>query len=168
MEHYVESAVRINATSKKVWEILDDFGGVENFSFGVEQSPIIGEKSSGLGAKQHCVFYDKKSVYEEIIEYEENKSFKVVLSELSMPMRTMFAGFSVEKVTDTTCEVSMYMDFVVKLGPLGALMGMVIMRPMMKGLQKKLLSGLAYYSFTGKTIGSELPPSEELAQALVS
>ncbi len=85
-----------------------------------------------------------------------------------MPMKTMFAGFSVEKVTDTTCEVSMYMDFVVKLGPLGALMGMVIMRPMMKGLQKKLLSGLAYYSFTGKTIGSELPPSEELAQALVS
>ncbi|NKB24008.1 MAG: hypothetical protein GKR87_06455 [Kiritimatiellae bacterium] len=65
MEHHVESAVRINATSKKVWEILDDFGGVENFSSGVEQSPIIGEKNSSLGAKRHCVFYDKTGVHEE-------------------------------------------------------------------------------------------------------
>lgn len=48
------------------------------------------------------------------------------------------------------------------------LMGAVIMRPVMKGTQKKLLSGLAYHAVTGKTIGSDLPASEELAPALVS
>jgi len=168
MEHHVESTVQINAPAEKVWELLDDFGGVEKFSFGVEKSPIVSEKDSGVGAKRHCVFYDKTSVMEEIIEYEEKKSFKVVLTDFSMPLKTMYAGFSVEKVTETTCEVRQYMDFVVKFGPLGALIGIVMMRPMMKGLQKKILSGLAYHAFTGKTIGSEMPPSQELAQALVS
>ncbi|WDD98057.1 SRPBCC family protein [Thalassomonas actiniarum] len=166
MEHRVESAVKINATAEKVWEILDDFGAVEKFSFGLQKSPIIGDKHSGLGAKRHCVFHDNSSVNEEIVEYQENKSFKVVLSEFSMPMESMYAGFKVEKISDTSCEVSMHMDFVVKFGPLGALMGMAMMRPMMKGVQKKMLSGLAYHAFTGKTIGSKLPPSAELAPAL--
>lgn len=165
MEHQVGSAVKINVSAEKVWGILDDFGGVDNFSVGVEQSPIIGDKNSGLAAKRHCLFYDKSSVVEEIIEYEESKSFKVVLTEFTMPMKAMYAGFKVEKITETSCEVSMYMTFTVKFGPLGALMGLM-MRPVMKGVQKKLLSGLAYHAFTGKNIGSVLPPNEELAQAL--
>lgn len=168
MEHRVESAVRIKATAEKVWKILDNFAGVEKFSFGVEKSSILGDKHSGLGAKRHCVFYDNTGVHEEIVEYQENKSFKVVLSEFSMPMKTIYAGFKVEKLSETSCEVSMYMDFVVKFGPLGMLMGIVMMRPLMKGVQKKMLSGLAYHAFTGKTIGSKLPPSEELAQAFAS
>jgi hypothetical protein len=168
MEHHVETKLRINASSENVWEILDDFGGVERFSIGVEKSSIVGGKNSGLGAIRHCIFYDKTSVHEEIMEYEEKKRFKVILTDFSMPMKAMYAGFSVEKVTETTCEVSMYMDFVVKFGPLGALMGAVIMRPMMRGVQKKMLSGLAYHAFTGENIGSELPSNKELSQALVS
>lgn len=165
MEHKVGTKVQIKMPIEKVWAILDDFGGVEKFSIGVEKSPIIGEKNSGLGAKRHCVFYDKTSVVEEIIEYDEKNSFKVVLTEHSMPMKAMYAGFRVEKVTDESCEVSMHMDFVVKFGLLGSLMGLM-MRPVMKGVQKKLLSGLAYYAFTGGVIGSALPPREDLAQAL--
>lgn len=75
MEHHVESSVRINASSEKVWEILDDFGGVEKYSSGVNKSQIVGEKDSGLGAIRHCIFQDKTSVHEEIVEYEERKSF---------------------------------------------------------------------------------------------
>ncbi|OUS25432.1 hypothetical protein A9Q99_21120 [Gammaproteobacteria bacterium 45_16_T64] len=168
MEHQVRSSVQINVSAEQAWGILDDFGGVEKFSVGVETSPIISEKNTGLGAIRHCVFYDGTGVHEEIIEYEDKKSLKVVLTEHSMPLKTMYAGFRVEKLTETSCEVTMCMDFVVKFGLLGALMGKLMLRPVMKGVQKKLLSGLAYHAFTGNTIGSELPPSEELAQALAS
>lgn len=167
MEHQVESSLRINATAEKVWNILDDFGAVENFSVGVERSPIVGEKKSGMGAKRHCVFYDKNSVIEEIIEYDAEKRFKVSLTESSMPMKSMYAEFNVEKLSDISCEVTLSMNFVVKFGPLGALMGMLMMRPLMKGVQKKMLSGLAYHAVTGKNIGSELPSSDEMAQAIV-
>jgi len=147
-------------------EIQDGFGGVEKFNFGLEKSPIIGDKKSGLGAKRRCIFHDKTSALEEIIEYEENKSFKVELSEFSMPMKSMYAGFKVTKLTATSYKVSMFMNFEVKFDPLGALMGLVMMRPMMKGVQKKILSGLTYHAFTGKTITSKLPPSKELPPAI--
>jgi len=166
MEHHVESKLIVNVSSDKAWEVLDDFSGIEKFSIGVEKSSLVGEKKTGLGAKRHCVFYDESSVIEEIIEYEENKGLKVVLTDFSMPMKSMYAGFAIKKITETSCEVSMYMDFVVKFGVFGSLLGALVMRPVMKGVQKKLLSGLAYYAFTGKTIGSKLPTSEDLSQAI--
>ncbi len=165
MEHTVETALTMNVIAEKAWGVLDYFGGVEKFSVGVESSPIIGNQATGLGAKRHCVFYDKSSVIEEIIDYQDKTSLKVVLSEFTMPMKTMYAGFRVEKRSDTQCEVFMHMNFVMKFGPLGALMGLM-MRPMMKSVQKKMLSGLAYHALTGNAIGDKLPPQEELAQAL--
>ncbi len=167
MEHQVNSVVRINASAEKVWAILDDYSAVEKFSFGLDKSRLIGEIESGLGAKRQCVFHDGTSVVEEIVEYKANHSFKVVLTEFTMPLKTMYATLKVEKVTNTRCDVSMNMSFVMKFGPLGALMGMLMLRPFMKRIQKKSLSGLAYHAFTGNSIGSELPPKDVLAPALV-
>lgn len=165
MEHQVVSSVRINASAEKVWEVLDNYGDLDKFSTGVESSPIMGDKQTGMGAKRHCVFYNKDSVVEEVVEYEENKVLTVVLTDLSAPLKTMTAKFKLEKVSDTQCDVSMQMNFVVRFGPLGALLGLVMMRPVMRGIQKTLLSGLAYYTVTGEAIGSELPPKEALAKA---
>jgi len=83
----------MNVPAEKVWSVLDDFGGVEKFSVGVEHSSIVGEKSAGLGAKRHCIFYDKSSVLEEIIESTKGKSFNVPLSESSMPLKFIHAEF---------------------------------------------------------------------------
>jgi hypothetical protein len=58
-------------------------------------------------------------------------------------------------------------DFVVKGGPLGWLMGQFIMRPVMKGVFKKVMSGMAYYAKTGKLVGEKLPSNEELAPIVV-
>ncbi len=168
MEHTVGTSVRINASAEKVWQILDDFGDVDQFSIGVKRSPIIGDKTSGLGAKRHCVFYDDSSLVEEIIEYEAHKRLKVSLDEPPKPMKAMCAGFVVTSINETQCEVAMHMDFVMKLGPLGALVGLVMMRPVMRGVQKKLLTGLAYYAVTGKALDNTLPPRVELEKAFAA
>jgi hypothetical protein len=42
-----------------------------------------------------------------------------------------------------------------------------MMRPVLKGVQKNLLTGIAYHAFTGKTVGSKLPSNEELAPAII-
>lgn len=168
MQHQATSSVRMNVSAEKVWAVLDDYVGLDKYSNGVETTTIIGDKATGLGAKRHCVFYNKDSVVEEITEYEENKVFTVELSELSAPLKSMVASFRIEKRSETSCEVFMTMDFSVRFGPLGIVLGILMMRPVLKGVQKNLLTGIAYHAFTGKNVGSELPSKDELAPALTA
>ena len=166
MAHHVENTVRFNVPAKKVWEVLNDFGGIEKFSPTVESSPIVNGKDSGLGAKRHCTFYDGSSVVEEIVEYQEGQSITIALSEYSMPLKSAIANMKVASVDANTSDLTMSMDFVVKGGPFGWLMGFFMMRSMMKGIFKKVLYGLAYHSATGKTVGNKLPSEQELSLAL--
>lgn len=166
MVQHVEYTMRVNIPAKKVWEVLEDFSSIERFSPAVKKSPIMEGKASGLGAKRHCEFYDGTSVVEEIIDYEEGKGFQVELTEYSMPLKSLTAKMKVEKVNASVSDISMSMDFVVKGGPFGWLMGFMMMRPMMKGVIKKILTGLAYHSATKKIVGQELPPPDSFSLAL--
>jgi hypothetical protein len=58
------------------------------------------------------------------------------------------------------------MDFVVKYGPIGWLMGTMMMKPMMKGITRDVMRGLAFHVVTGNTVGSEMPSAEALAVAV--
>lgn len=167
MAHHLQTVLKINASAEKVWQVLDDYAGVEKFSIGIDKSPLIGDKKTGLGAIRHCIFHDQSSLHEEIIEYQAYKSFKVVLSNFTVPMKFMHAAFNVEKLSDTSCKVTMNMDFEVKFGLLGKILGALVIGRLIKRVNKDLLLGLAYYTVTGKTLGSELPSKEELAPALV-
>ena len=166
MAHHVEYKMRVNIPSKKVWEVLEDFSSVERFSDAVETSPLLDGKSSGLGTKRKCTFYDGSSIVEEIVDYEEGKSLKMEVSEYSMPLKSLHAVMKVEAVDAKTSDISMSMEYVVKGGPLGWIMGFFMMRPMMKGVIKKTLTGLAYHSATGKLLGNKLPSKEDLSLAL--
>lgn len=168
MAHHVENKMRVNVPANKVWEVLEDFSSVEKYAFSVDKSPLLEGKSSGLGTKRKCDFYDGTSVVEEIIGYQKGKGFKVELSEYSMPVKSLVAGMKVEEVDAKTSDISMEMDFVVKGGPFGWLMGFFMMRPMLRGVAKKVLTGLAYHSATGKIIGKSLPSKEDLSLALNS
>jgi len=108
-------------------------------------------------------FYDGSSVVEEIVDLQEGKSITMVLSEYSMPLKSAVAIMKVSPVNENTSELTLSMNFVVKAGPLGWLMGVVLMRPLMKGVFKKVLCGLAYYSATRKTVGNKLPSEDELS-----
>jgi ribosome-associated toxin RatA of RatAB toxin-antitoxin module len=166
MAHHVKNIMRVNVPAAKIWEVLGDFSSIERFAPTIKTSPIVGGKSSGLGAKRLCTFNDGSSLIEEIIDYQEGKSFKIEISEFSMPLKSQHAEMKVEEVDANTCDISMLVDFVVKGGPFGWVMGLIMMRPLMKSVTKNILTGLAYHTVTGKLIGSELPPKEELTLAL--
>ena len=166
MAHHVETTLRVNATAEKVWATLADFSSIERFSSKVESSPIVGEKSGGLGAKRKCTFYDQSTVLEEIVEYEEGASFRIELTEYSMPLESLRAQMKVTPLDEVSCDVSFSMDYVVKFGPVGWLMGQLMMKPMMRRVTQDVLRGLAFHVVTGNNVGSTLPSSADLAPAL--
>lgn len=167
MSHHVEQTIRINVRDSKVWEVLGDFASVEHFSTGVDRSPLLPGKTEGVGTKRICYFYDKTSVVEEITRFEDGKSFDVVLTEYSMPLKSLHATMGVRAVNNTTSDIYMSMDYVVKFGPLGWVMGALLMRPMMNKVMKGVLKGLAFHSATGKNVATQLPDDHEMASILV-
>lgn len=168
MAHHTEKTIKVNVPAAKIWQVLGDFSSVEKFATTIKTSPIVNDKSSGLGAKRKCTFNDGSSLVEEIIDFQEGEGYKMVLSEFSLPLKSMHAEMRVKEIDENSSELFMSSDFVVKAGSLGWLMGYLLMRPMMKGVFKKLLSGLAYHCVTGKRIGEKLPPNEELAKIMLS
>jgi len=157
MKQRIEKSMKFNIPAASIWNTLENFAGIEKYAPTIKSSPIVGEQQTGLGAKRRCTFADGSSLVETIVEYEEGEGYRMALSEYSFPLKYMFADIYVKPVDEQSSEVTMSSDFLVKAGPLGWLMGFFLMRPIMKGAFKKVMSGLAYYSETGKTIGENIP-----------
>ncbi|MCD4657807.1 MAG: SRPBCC family protein [Planctomycetes bacterium] len=168
MTHHTEKTIKVNVPAEKIWQVLADFSSVERFAVTIKTSPIVNDVKSGLGAKRKCTFNNGSSLVEEIIDFREGQGFKMVLSDYSLPLKSMHSEMGIRKIDENISEIYMSTDFVVKGGPLGRLMGHFLMRPAMKGVFKKLLSGLAYHCVTGKLVGEKLPPNEELAKIVIS
>jgi ribosome-associated toxin RatA of RatAB toxin-antitoxin module len=166
MAQQVKNNMRVNVSATKIWEVLRDYSSIEKFAPTIKSSPIVEGKSSGLGAKRLCTFNDGSSLIEEITDYQEGKSFKLVVSEHSMPLISQNAEMKVAAVDENTCDIFMTVNFVVKGGPFGLIMGIVMMKPLMNSVTKNILTGLAYHSITGKIIGDKMPSKEELTSAL--
>ena len=167
MAHHTENSIKVNVPAEKIWKILADFSSVEKFATTIDSSPIVGDIQSGLGTKRKCTFNDGSSLVEEITEFQEGQGFKMELSEFSLPLKEMQAQMGVKKIDANSSEIYMSADFIVKAGPLGWLLGHLVMRPVMKGVFKKLMSGLAYHCVTGNLVGEKLPPNDELANIVI-
>jgi len=168
MAHHIERTLKVNVSAEKIWQVLENYSGVENFAATIKSSPIVGDIKSGLGAKRKCTFNDGSSLVEEIIEYQEGQGYKMELSEYPYPLKSMVAEMRVTAIDANTSELFMSSDFIVKGGPLGWLMGTLLMSPMMKGVFKKVMTGLAYHAATGERVDEKAPSSEQLSKVLIS
>ena len=168
MAHHIERTLKVNVSAEKIWQVLENYSGVENFAATIKSSPIVGDIKSGLGAKRKCTFNDGSSLVEEIIEFNQGQGYKMELSEYPYPLISMFAEMRVTKIDANTSELFMSSDFIVKGGPLGWLMGTLLMSPMMKGVFKKVMTGLAYHAVTGKRVDEKTSMSDELGNIVLN
>ena len=168
MTIHIERSMIVNIPSDKIWETMNDFGGIEKYAPTITSSPIINDIKSGLGAKRKCTFNDGSSMVEEIIEFNEGQGYSMVLTEFSAPLNSMHAEVRVKKIDANSSELYMSADVETKSGPLGWLMGNVLMPPIMKGVFKKVMSGLAYYSATQNEVAEKLPSNDVLAKIIVA
>lgn len=168
MAHHIERTLKVNVSAEKIWQVLENYSGVENFTATIKSSPIVGDIQSGLGAKRKCTFNDGSSLVEEIIEFNQGQGYKMELSEYSYPLKSMFAEMRVTKIDANTSEIFMSSEFIVKGGPLGWLMGTLLMSPMMKGVFKTVMTGLAYHAATGKRVDDKSPANGELAKIVLN
>lgn len=142
----------------KVWPTLASFQEIHLYHPLVERVTSKNHQSHGLGAHRTCHFYDGTSVDEVITSWNEGQGFEVGLSEFSLPLKRARARISLIELADGTSQVAFAMDFTVKWGAAGWVMGELMMKPMMKRLLGKVLKGLALHLETGEPIGKDGRP----------
>lgn len=148
----------IDAPALDVWEVIDDFGAVQNYHPLVAASPLLGEQPSGEGAERCCEFHGGGKIYERITAYEKGVGYEVTITDTGpFPLKTAIGELRVTPVGDRQSEVSFGMRFVPNLGPIGWLMGQFVMKSQFRKTFRQVLDGLDEHVRTGRVIGPARP-----------
>lgn len=153
--HKVTVKRKMLHNSTAVWKVLDDFGEIYKYHPDVKSSNILSQKATGTGAQRVCNFHDGTSIKETIVKYDANHGYILKLTDFSVPLKEANAHFKIESLNNNQSLLSITLVFIPKFGPLGWVMGKLMMRPMLTKALKKLGKGLDDYIRTGQFIGKD-------------
>jgi carbon monoxide dehydrogenase subunit G len=143
MIHY-ERTLEIDAAPDAVWAVLSRFMHIDEFAPLVKSVDALTGGEDGIGSKRRNNFDNGTSVVEEVTEWKTNRSYRVRLSEMAaMPLHEAYADISVEPIDSGHSRVMWGMDYRVKFGPFGWLLGQTMMKMMMGKILDGNLKGLA-------------------------
>lgn len=152
----IKSKVVINAEKDKVWDILSDFGNVQNLSPGIEKSYLTSDTKTGMGATRHCDFTTMNGqVEEKITDWNEGNSLKIELYDTkNIPMiRGMNALFNLKSIENKTVLTSVFeyhMNHVV-----GDVLNSLKMKKMNKKSWVLFMAGIKHYAETGENVNTK-------------
>ncbi|GAB5416068.1 MAG: hypothetical protein Crog4KO_13470 [Crocinitomicaceae bacterium] len=131
---YIKVEKTINHSLEKTWETVAlGFGNVSDYNPIIKTSKFDSDTRSGIGTKRHCDFEPKGYIKEEIIEWNDKKSFKLKFIETSTPMAFLESQFHFKEDEGKTIITQ---EFWYRMkAPMGWLSGL------MKGKMKSTLEG---------------------------
>lgn len=152
--------VQINTPKERVWQVLADFGGVQNYNPNVKKSYATSEANGGLGATRHCdLTLFGASVEERITDWQEDREYSIEIfdGQKSPPFKTAVARLAVREDGQVGSIVTGEFDYTLKYGPLGYLMDQMMVKPQFEKAFPRLLAGLKHYCETGETVDTGTP-----------
>jgi carbon monoxide dehydrogenase subunit G len=143
MIHY-QRTLNIDATPAALWAVISRFMHIDEFAPQIQSVDALTEGNDGVGSKRRCNFTDGSSLVEEVTEWQANRSYRVQLLEMtSMPLHDAYAELVLEALENGQTKVIWSMDYQVKYGPFGWLLGHTMMKLMMKKVLDSNLQSLA-------------------------
>jgi len=86
----------IDAPVEKVWEVLNDFGSISEWSPGVKRSALTSDGPVGEGSTRHCDFAPMGGVDERIEAYTTGERMKINLfATQKLPISGAIADFNI-------------------------------------------------------------------------
>lgn len=144
--HLASSSRIVHAPKSAVWAVLDDFGAVSAYNPNVASSRIVNDVETGIGACRECVFEDGSRIEETIVDYRLGDGYTVEFTDVgSYPLVENVVTIAVTALDDHHTEVTFTAAFTPKYGPLGWLMGRVLMESAFEKRFDEVLEGLAAY-----------------------
>lgn len=157
MIHY-ERTLDIDATPEALWVVIGRFMHIDEFAPLIKSVDALTDGEDGIGSKRRCYFDDGTSVVEEMTNWEANRRYSVRLLEMkSMPINEAHAELSVEPLDNGRTRVKWGMDYRVKYGPFGWVLGQTMMKLMMGKILDGNLEGLADKVRSNQNATSQAP-----------
>ncbi|MCG7520075.1 SRPBCC family protein [Ruegeria sp. Ofav3-42] len=139
-----ERTLEIDARPEAVWAILSRFMQIDEFAPQVTSVDALTTGEIGVGSKRRCHFENGTSLVEEVTDWQVNKGYRVRLSEMSaMPLTEAHAAITIKPQANSRSRVIWSMDFQMKYGLVGWLMGQTILKAMMGRVLDGNLKALA-------------------------
>ena len=149
----ISVAAAVRAPSSQVWDMIADVGTIASWHPGVAKSAVLSGNRSGLGAKRRLELYQGGAAVEEVTAVVEGSSVTLAMSDHTMPLSRGEVAFELRADGDERTQVTMSLDYDMKYGPLGWLMNLLVLRPIMRKLFGAVIAGLEHHLLTGEKIG---------------
>ncbi|WP_171176223.1 SRPBCC family protein [Ruegeria sp. HKCCD8929] len=135
----------IDARPEAVWAVLSRFMHIDEFAPQVKSVDTLTNGEDGIGSKRRCHFENDTSLVEEVTNWQVNRGYSVELSDMAaMPLHEAHAAIAIEPLANDKSRVIWSMDYRMKYGPFGWLMGQTLMKAMMGRILDANLEGLAH------------------------
>jgi hypothetical protein len=128
--------------SPAIWQALADFHTIDRFHPMVDRVDALGQTTAGPGAARRCHFSNGQYAEEHLSAWNEGEWLEIDITRSSMPLKHAVIHISVCDQGAGASRVEVAMDFTPSLGPLGWVMGVIMMKPMMRRMLEQVLEGL--------------------------
>lgn len=123
-----ERSLQMDATPEQVWAVMGRFMHIDAFAPEIARVEALTEEVDGVGASRRCHFVKGGALVETVTNWEDGRSYRVALSEFgAIPMKQAFADLRIEP-RGGAARVVWAMEYQMKMGPLGWLMGQTMVR----------------------------------------
>lgn len=143
----------IDAPRQTVWDqALVDFGNISLWNPNVPNSYSTNSRPQGIGAERHCdLTISGASIEERVVKWRDGEMMEVLITEgkKTPPWKNPTALIELFDERGGT-RMRMTFSYTMKLGPIGWLMDVMMVKPQFGKALEALPAGLKYYMETGK------------------
>jgi ligand-binding SRPBCC domain-containing protein len=140
----LENSIRIEAPPERVWAALAALDVLHRYDPVVKKSEIISVERQGAGASRRCDLVAGGWLKEKIVAFEPHRSISFELFECTLPVRRLKHDYTLTPEAGGTL-VRQRMEYELKMGLVGRLMDVVMVRRKWDAGIKGFFAGLKRY-----------------------
>ena len=119
---HIEKVIEIDAPVDLVWSKISNLADIQNWTKTVNESHFHTEKHRGIGAGRTCDVKGFGTLVENVLEWNEDESFRLSLEGLPFFIAEASGGWRLEDLGSSRTRATTFIDAKTSYWPLGALM----------------------------------------------
>lgn len=133
--------ITIDASPEQVWSVLANIEELEKYDPVVARSSAISENKSGIGAMRRCDVRPKGFFKEKVVQWQPYDALAFELIECTLPVHSSKHSYTLQAENGKT-HVSQVMEYKMKMGLVGHLMDLLMVRKKWDAGIKQFFVGL--------------------------